>query len=319
MVTGDSLATARTVAAPVGVGDRAWPPEALRGDIAPQVEAYDVCARVFPEDKFHVVQALQRAGHIVGMTGDGVNDAPALQQAEVGIAVATATDVAKAAASLVLTTPGLREVLAAVATSRRISQRMRTYTLNTIIKTIEIAVFLSLGVMLTGVLVLTPLLIVLLLFTHDFVTMAIATDRVPFVRTPERWRMPTLLLTAGTLAVPLVLLSFSVFVVGRDLLHLPLAQVHTLIFVLLVCTGQGHVYLVRERRHCWQSLPSHWLLLSSGLDVVIVSVLATHGILMAAISPALVAGVFGVVLAFLLVVDVVKIRLLRYFDLEEAC
>jgi H+-transporting ATPase len=316
MITGDSLATARSVATQVGIGDRACPPGALCGNVEQRVREYDVFAGVFPEDKFHLVQALQRAGHVVGMTGDGVNDAPALKQAEVGIAVANATDVAKAAASLVLTSPGLRDVLAAVETSRRIYQRMLTYTLNKIIKTIEIAVFLSLGVMLTGVLVITPLLIVLLLFTNDFVTMAIATDRVTFARTPERWRIPTLILTAGTLATPIVLLSFTVFFVGRDLLHLPLAQVHTLIFVLLVFTGQGNVYLVRARRHCWQSLPSRWLLLSSVLDVVMVSVLATQGILMAALSPALVAALFGVVLAFLLGLDVLKIRLFRYFDLH---
>ncbi|MHB8258058.1 MAG: plasma-membrane proton-efflux P-type ATPase [Acidiferrobacterales bacterium] len=207
MVTGDDLATARAVAAEVGLGDRACPPEVLHGEGNANLMDCDVFARVFPEDKFHLVQALQRGGHVVGMTGDGVNDAPALKQAEVGIAVANATDVAKASASLVLTNPGLSDALAAVETSRRIYQRMLTYTLNKIIKTIEIAVFLSVGVMLTGTFIITPLLIVLLLFTNDFVTMSIATDQVSFSRQPDRWNIRTLVLTGGIMAGLVLILS----------------------------------------------------------------------------------------------------------------
>ncbi len=317
MVTGDGLATARAVAAKVGIGDRACPPETLRGEIGNKVLDCDVFAGVYPEDKFRLVQAVQHAGHVSGMTGDGVNDAPALKQAEVGIAVANATDVAKAAASMVLTNPGLTDVLAAVEISRRIYQRMLTYTLNKIIKTLEIAVFLSVGVMLTGVFVITPLLIVLLLFTNDFVTMAIATDRVTFSRQPERWRIPSLILTAGILAALVLVLSFSVFFAGRDWLHLPLAQLQTLIFVMLVFTGQGNVYLVRERHHFWHSRPSRWLLLASVLDIALVGVLATHGILMAAIRPALVAGLLIVVVLFLAAVDFLKIRIFgRLLDLR---
>jgi H+-transporting ATPase len=149
MITGDGLATARAVATRVGIGDRAVEPKALEKEAAADVLQSDVFAGVYPEDKFHIVQALQRAGTVTGMTGDGVNDAPALKQAEVGIAVANATDVAKAAASLVLTNPGLTDIVAAVKTSRRIYQRMLTYTLNKIIKTFEIALLLSVGVMLT--------------------------------------------------------------------------------------------------------------------------------------------------------------------------
>jgi len=314
MVTGDGLATARAVAAEVGIGDRACAPEILRGEIGNAVQACDVFAGVYPEDKFRLVQALQRDGHVSGMTGDGVNDAPALKQAEVGIAVSNATDVAKAAAGMVLTTPGLTDVLAAVEVSRRIYQRMLTYTLNKIIKTLEIAVFLSVGVMLTGVFVITPLLIVLLLFTNDFVTMSIATDRVSFSRQPERWRIPTLILTAGLLAALILVLSFGVFFAGRDWLHLPLAQLQTLIFIMLVFTGQGNVYLVRERRHFWHSRPGRWLVLASVLDIALVSVLATHGILMTAISPALVGGLLVVVVLYLVAVDFLKIHLFRFFS-----
>lgn len=316
MVTGDGLATARTVAAQVGIGGRACPRESLESAISDQVADCDVFARVYPEDKFRLVQALQRAGHMVGMTGDGVNDAPALKQAEVGIAVASATDVAKAAASMVLTSPGLADVMVVVENSRRIYQRMLTYTLNMAIKKFQVAFFLTLGLILTGTFVVTPLLVVLWMMTNDFTTMSIATDRVPFSRKPERWRIPALILTAGTLAVLILIFSFSVFFAGRDLLHLPLPQLQTLIFVMLVFTGQGTVYLVRERHHFWHSRPSRWLMLSSLLDIVIVSVLATQGILMTAIGPELVGGLLLLVLVFLTAVDFFKIQLFRRFGLH---
>ncbi|MBZ0091319.1 MAG: HAD-IC family P-type ATPase, partial [Sulfuricellaceae bacterium] len=311
MVTGDGQATARTVAKAVGIGERACPASMLAENATLSIKECDVFAQVFPEDKFHLVEALQGSGHVTGMTGDGVNDAPALKQAEVGIAVANATDVAKAAASLVLTNPGLSDVVAAVETSRRIYQRMLTYTLNKIIKTLEIAIFMSVGVMLTGVFVITPLLIVLLLFTNDFVTMSIATDRVEFSRKPERWRIPTLMQTAAPLAALILVLSFSVFFAGRDLLHLPLAQLQTLIFVMLVFTGLGNVYLVRERRHFWQSRPSRWLMFATLLDIAVVSAMASRGILMTAISPALIAGLLAVATVYLVALDFLKIFIFR--------
>jgi len=313
MVSGDGPATARAVAEQVGIGTRVCAPENLQQAMQQGVLDYDVFARVLPEDKFRLVRALQQSGHVVGMSGDGVNDAPALKQAEVGIAVASATDVAKAAASLVLTNPGLADVKAAVETSRRINQRMLTYTMNKIIKTMEIAVFLSVGVMLTGVFVITPLLIVLLLFTNDFVTMSIATDHVSFSRKPERWNIPGLMRTSGILAGLVLVLSFSVFFAGRDWLHLPLGQLQTLIFVMLVFTGQGNVYLVRERSHFWKSTPSRWLLLASLLDIIAVVVLSTQGILMAAIPLWLVSGLMILVLAYLVVLDFIKIRVFRQF------
>ncbi|ADE10403.1 plasma-membrane proton-efflux P-type ATPase [Sideroxydans lithotrophicus] len=313
MVSGDGPATSRAVAEQVGIGGRVCAPENLNAAIEHGVLDYDVFARVLPEDKFRLVQALQQSGHVVGMSGDGVNDAPALKQAEVGIAVASATDVAKAAASLVLTNPGLRDVKAAVETSRRINQRMLTYTMNKIIKTLEIAVFLSVGVMLTGVFVITPLLIVLLLFTNDFVTMSIATDNVSYARAPERWNIPNLMLTSGILAVLVLILSFAVFFAGRDWLHLPLTELQTLIFVMLVFSGQGNVYLVRERRHFWHSLPSKWLLLASLLDIVIVGFFSTQGIFMAAIPLGLVSGLMALVLTYLIAVDFIKIRVFRHF------
>jgi H+-transporting ATPase len=316
MVTGDGPATARAVSLQVGIGDRVGSAESLRNGAGPATEQYDVFAGVFPEDKFRLVETLQRQGHVVGMTGDGVNDAPALKQAEAGIAVSTATDVAKAAASVVLTESGLMGVLRAVETGRGIYQRMLTYTLNKIIKTLEIGVFLSVGVILTGTFVITPLLVVLLLFTNDFVTMSIATDRVSFSPKPDRWDIRTLMFTAGTLAGLVLMLSFTVFFVGRDVLHLPIRQLQTLVFLMLVFTGQGNVYLVRERNRFWHSLPSRWLILSSAADVVVVSLMATSGILMAPISWSLVASLLAIVLVFLFVIDGLKVHVFGFFGVR---
>jgi H+-transporting ATPase len=316
MVTGDGPTTARTVARQVGIGERIGSPEALRCDLKEQALDFDILASVLPEDKYHLVQALQRQGHVTGMTGDGVNDAPALKQAEVGIAVANATDVAKAAASLVLTNAGLGNIVAAVRTSRRIYQRMLTYTLNKIVKTFEIALLLSLGLILTGTFVTTPALIVLLLFTNDFMTMAIATDQVAFARTPDRWHIGAVVGTALTLAVFVLGLSFGIFFWGRDWLRLPLAQLQTVIFIMLVFSGQGIVYLVRERRHFWSSRPSGWLVLSSLLDILLVSGLATTGILMAPIPLAVVAQTLGLVVLYLTGLDFLKIRIVRAFRLQ---
>jgi H+-transporting ATPase len=316
MVTGDGPATARVIARQVGIGDRVCGRETVQGDVTTQIRQCDVFAGALPEDKFRLVRDLQQAGRTVGMTGDGVNDAPALKQAEVGIAVANATDVAKAAASLVLTSPGLANVVAAVETSRRIYQRMLTYTLNKIIKTFEIGLLLSVGLMLTGVFVTTPKLIVLLLFTNDFVTMSIATDRVGFARTPDRWRIRPLIFTAMVLALLVLILSFGIFFWARDRLRLPLPQLQTLIFVMLVFSGQATVYMVRERRHFCSSRPSHWLLASSLLDVLIVSLMATQGILMAPIGAGLVGSVLGLVLLYLVLVDYLKLGLIRLLGLR---
>ena len=316
MVTGDNLATACAVAERVGIGNRAATADVLDGLDAGQALEHDVYARVFPEHKIKLVRLLQAAGHVVGMTGDGVNDAPALKQADVGIAVASATDVARAAAGVVLTAPGLVDVLSAVKISRRIYQRMLTYTINKIMKTLEIAVFLSIGVMLTRTFVITPLLIVLLLFTNDFVTMSIATDRVSYSRTPDRWNIKTLMATGGALAALVLLLSFTVFFVGRDLLGLPLPQLQTLVFVMLVATGQGNVYLIRERRHFWRSRPGPWLVASSVADLAIVVLMSTRGVLMAPVSPFILVELLASVAIYLIILDQFKILIFRRFKIR---
>jgi H+-transporting ATPase len=313
MVTGDTAATAQAVAAQVGILGCTGMLNPSGDD--PRLLDCGVFAGIFPEGKFRLVRAYQHEGHVVGMTGDGVNDAPALKQAEVGIAVTNATDVAKAAASIVLTLPGLTGVLAAVETGRRIYQRMLTYTLNKIIKTFQIALFLSLGLLLTGVFVTTPRLILLLLFANDFVTMSLAADRVTFSRQPDRWQMRPLVVTALVLALAWVLFCFVIFFVGRDVLKFDLSRLQTLVFLTLVFSGQATVYLVRERRHLWNSRPGGWLLLSSIVDVAVVSLLAATGMLMARINPIFILGLFALVVAYVFLLDALKSRLFRQVHL----
>ena len=307
MVTGDSMATARVVAAELGM-----PGVVIGGreDIA-QGRICDIYAGVYPEDKFRLVQALQNAGQTVGMTGDGVNDAPALKQDEVGIAVSAATDVAKSAASMVLTGSGLAGVVEAVKTGRRVYQRLLTYTLNKIVKTIQVAVFLSLGLLFFRHFVVTPLLVLLLLFANDFVTMSIADDRVRISPEPNVWNVRVLIRTSLAIAAAWLVYIFAVFMAGRSLFGLPLPALQTLSFLGLVFSGLLNVILVRERSHFWASRPGTYLLAAITGDIVFVSLLAHYGVLMAPLSWSLIGGLLVFTLAYMALLDLVKVPLLR--------
>ncbi len=309
MITGDTLATAVAVADQVGIHGSACTAADLRADPG-LVHSSEVFAEVFPEDKFSIVRTLQDHGHVVAMTGDGVNDAPALKQAEVGIAVDSAVDVAKAAASMVLTEPGLVDVVAAVRVSRGVYQRMLTWTLNKVIKTMQVALFLTLAFFITRDFVTTPFLIVLLLFANDFVTMALAVDRSRPSPLPDRWRVDALTVAAGVLALAVLAESFLDLYLARSVFHLGLHEVQTLMFVMLVFTGQATVYLVRERTHLWASRPGGWLLLATGVDVVVVTALAATGTFMTAVSLPLVLLVLAIALVGMLAMDGLKIRVL---------
>lgn len=312
MLTGDSVKTAKTIATEVGIGKRVCSSDFLHRIKAADILRCDAFAGVFPEEKYNLVKNLQERGHIVGMTGDGVNDSPALKQAEVGIAVANATDVAKSAASLILVKPGLQGILSAIRTSRRIYQRMQTYILNKILKSFEIIVFLSLGFVFAKDLIITPFLIVLLLFTNDFASMAIATDRVVHSPKPQHWEIQKLMKAGGISAFLILLLSFSVFLFGKEFLHLPLPELQTLVFLTLVFTGQGNIYLVREQKHFWNSRPSNWLLFVTFMDILIVSLMATYGILVAPLKPILILGLICITALYLCLIDFLKIRIFSY-------
>jgi H+-transporting ATPase len=297
MVTGDSPATAAAIARKVGIDG-------------------DVFARVVPEEKYRLVKTLQGRGHVVGMCGDGTNDAPALRQAQIGIAVSGATDVAKAAAALVLTEPGLAGIVHAVREGRVAFQRLLAFTFNMLVKKTEIVLFLAIGLGVTGRAVMTPTLMVLMLVTNDLLAMSLTTDRASPARSPSRWWMRNI--TGAGIALGACKLAFSVGVLayGRFRLGLEPEALQTLAFVVLVFGSQAVLYVVRERRRLWSSAPSAWVLAASLADIGIVFALAPGGILMAPLSWRIVAAVLGATIGFSVVLDQLKRPVFAAFKLE---
>ena len=316
MVTGDNAITARSVAEQVGISGNVCSPEKLHGDLSGDTLDCAVFAGVFPEDKFRLVRGFQRRGEVVGMSGDGVNDAPALRQAEAGIAVANATDVAKAAAAMVLTSPGLGGVLAAIETSRLVFQRIITYTLNMLIKKIEIMALLVIGFIITRHRPLTPLLMVLFLFLNDFLTMSLSTDRMQYSRRPNRWNTRGILLAAAVLAACKLVFSLGIFLGSYHVLHLDVRHLQTLMFATLIFSSQAGVYLLRERGHFWQSRPGRFLIGSSLLGFGVTAILALGGILMPAISPSFLLAVVGTGIVYFVCLDWLKIWLFGQLNLR---
>ena len=316
MVTGDNAVTARNVAEQVGISGDLCSREKLQGDLCGDALNCGVFAGVFPEDKFRLVRGFQRRGEVVGMSGDGVNDAPALRQAEAGIAVANATDVAKAAAAMVLTRPGLGDVVPAIETSRLVFQRISAYTLNMLIKKIEIMAFLVIGFLVTKDKPITPLLMVLFLFLNDFLTMSLSTDRMQYSRHPNRWNTHGILLAATVLAMCKLVFSLGVFLGGYYVLSLDMPHLQTLMFATLILSSQAGVYLLRERGHFWQSVPSRFLIGSSVLGLGVAASLALGGILMPALSGLLLLSVVVVGILYFTCLDWLKVWIFGQLNLR---
>jgi H+-transporting ATPase len=304
MVTGDAQATAEVVAAMVGIKGRVWAKTPLPEDL--RAEDFSIFASVLPEDKYRLVRALQRNGHLVGMCGDGANDAPALRQAQMGIAVFTATDVAKSAAGIVLTEPGLAGIVTSVREGRRTFQRILTYTLRAIVHKVVQVLFLGAGVVITGHAILTPTLMVLMMVTGDFLAMSSSTDNVRPSPKPNRWRIHNLTIAGIIMGVVDLIFCVASLATGKFVLGLDTETLRTLTVITLVFSGQALFYVARERQHFWSSLPGRWLILSSITDLALVSLLAVNGYLMAAISIWLLAGVFMAAIIFAFVLDAVK-------------
>jgi H+-transporting ATPase len=304
MVTGDSATTAAAVARAVGIEGDACSADMLTGD--PAVEHCGIFARVLPELKFKLVKALQHLGHIVGMCGDGVNDAPALRQAQTGIAVSSATDVAKAAAAMVLTEPGLSGIVFAVREGRIGFRRLLTYTFNMLTKKIEIVLFLAIGLVMTGQAVMTPVMMVLMLVTNDILAMSLTTDRATPSPSPSRWRMRSITAAAVVLGACKLGFSTAMLWVAKFKLGLSPSALQTFAFVTVLFGSQGLIYVLRERRHLWSSMPSKWVFVSSALDIAIVATLALSGTLVAPLPWRLLLAIFAAIAVFAVVLDGIK-------------
>ena len=314
MVTGDTPATASVVARAVGLTGAVCPPGPPPASLRP--EDFAVFAGVFPEDKFHIVKAFQKSGHTVGMCGDGANDAPALRQAQMGIAVSSATDVAKSAAGIVLTEPGLGGIVSAIREGRITFQRILTYTLRSLSQKLSQMLLLVAGLVMTGHAILTPRLMAIIMITGDFLAMSATTDNVHASRRPNAWHIDNITLLGVSLAVCNVAFCAAVIAIGNYRLGLTSPALRTLAAVALVFTGQALFYVVRDRRRLWSSRPSRWIVLSSIADVAIITLLATRGFLMTPIPAALVAAVFGAAVVLAFVLDGVKLVVGRSLQMQ---
>jgi len=307
MVTGDTVATARTISQQVGLGDRFGDGDQ---DLAKPMD-FDGFANFYPEEKFRLVKALQDAGRIVGMTGDGVNDAPALKQAEVGIAVQAASDVAKAAAKVVLTRPGLEGIASVVSGGRRVFRRMLTWTITKIARTIELAALLTVGYVATGFFVVPLVLIALIVVLNDIVTITLATDRAWEAPAPERWNIAEIARLGGVLALGWLLLAFAILWVLLEFLKMPTAQIQTLMFVYLMYSAQATIYLARTPGRCWSLRPSAFVAAATLGNVVVATGLAFGGFLMAAVSWQALLATLALVLLGAVLLDQVKVWIFR--------
>ena len=305
MVTGDAPATAGIVAHDVGLDGAVCPPGPLPNSVKP--EDFAVFASILPEGKFDLVKAFQKNGHAVGMCGDGANDAPALRQAQIGIAVSTATDVAKSAAGVVLTEAGLGGIVAAVKEGRVTFQRILNYTLNSVIKKIVQVLFLAIGLVMTGHAVLTPMLMVIVMITGDFLAMSLTTDRVLPSKMPNSWRIGRITGASAILGGCFLAFCTAVLAVGKFEMGLGIDALRTLSVVAIVYGSQATIYAIRSRRHFWGLRPSMWLVMSSIADLLIITTLATRGIAMAPLSMSVVACEFAAAIAFSLILDGIKI------------
>nr|MDO8079451.1 plasma-membrane proton-efflux P-type ATPase [Candidatus Freyarchaeota archaeon] len=323
MLTGDAQPIAKEVAEQLGLGDNITKMSDLKDTKREDkrsriIEQSDGFAEIYPEDKYHIVESLQKSNHTVGMTGDGVNDAPALKQAEVGIAVSNATDAAKESASLVLTTEGLEGIVDSVKTGRRIYRRMLTYTLNKIVKTFQVAVFIILAFLVTGQNVVSLFSITLFLFLVDFVTISLATDNAKYSVKPNKWNVKAMVELSVVLGILMIFESMILLFIGNYFgLYNNNNELYTYVLDFLVFFGLFSVIILREQKHFWNSKPSKILTLSIVLDVIIVSLISIFGLYQLApigIIKTLVVLVLTLALCFL-VNDPVKVFLVRKFGL----
>ena len=315
MLTGDSVAIAKEVGRQVGIGDQIRSMSELQwqsiSDEARILEESDGLAEIYPEDKYKVVKLLQSKGHLVGMTGDGVNDSPALKQAEVGVAVSNATDVAKASASIVLTEPGIKVILDAIVASRRIYQRMLTWVINKVTKVIQFIGVLVVGFFWLNQVVLSVLGMVLLVFANDFTTTSLAKDNVESTASPNVWNVKNITTASLVMGLLLVIQGAIVLYLGVFYYRMSLGRLQSFVLLALVFTSQFRVLSVRERRHFWSSKPCRELIISISGTIVAFFLLGIFGVIIPSLTLSQVVVVFAISAAFMLGADFPKYVVFR--------
>ncbi len=321
MVTGDALAIAQETAKKLDMGTNILDACDL-GDskkqettaVAESIEEADGFAQVFPEHKFHIVDVLQRRGHIVGMTGDGVNDAPALKKADCGIAVSGATDAARAAAAIVLLTPGLSVIIDAIKESRRIFQRMNSYAIYRIAETIRVLLFMTLAILVFNFYPLTAVMIVMLALLNDGAILSIAYDNVHYKNTPESWNMRLVLEISTVLGIIGVVSAFGLFYLGERVFGIDRAHIQTLMYLKLSVAGHLTIFLTRTRGPFWSIRPARILWVAVVGTQIVATLIAVYGLFMAPLGWGWARFVWGYAMAWFLVNDRVKLLAYRVFD-----
>jgi H+-transporting ATPase len=321
MVTGDQVAIAKESARQLDLGmnilDASLFDETKyheTGQLAKAIEQSDGFAQVFPEHKYHIVEVLQQNGHIVGMTGDGVNDAPALKEADAGIAVSGATDAARSAADIVLLTPGLSVIIDAIKESRKIFQRMGSYATYRIAETIRVLLFMTLSILVFNFYPVTAVMIVLLALLNDGAILSIAYDRVHYSNKPEIWNMHMVLGIATVLGVAGVIASFGLFYLGERVFHLSRETIQSLMYLKLSVAGHLTIFITRTRGPFWSIRPAPILLEAVLGTQLIATTIATFGLFMAPIGWKWALFVWGYALFWFLINDRVKLIAYRIFD-----
>ena len=321
MVTGDQIAIARETSKQLGLGTNILDASAL-GDTKKQestqteeaIEKADGFAQVFPEHKYHIVDILQRRGHIVGMTGDGVNDAPALKKADCGIAVSGATDAARAAASIVLLTSGLSVIIDAIKESRRIFQRMNSYAIYRIAETLRVLFFMTLAILVFNFYPLTAVMIVMLALLNDGAILSIAYDNVRYKDKPEAWNMRLVLSISTVLGVIGVVSAFGLFYLGERVFHIDRLHIQTLMYLKLSMAGHLTIFLTRTRGPFWSIRPARILWIAVLGTQTIATLIAVYGLFMAPLGWKWAGFVWAYALIWALINDRVKLLAYRIFD-----
>ncbi len=287
--------------------------------MAARIEAADGFARVFPEHKYAIVKALQERGLIVGMTGDGVNDAPALKQADIGVAVSGATDAARAAAALILTAPGLSTIIRGIEEARRIFERMMSYTLYRIAMTLDIMVFIVLATIVYGFFPLTPIMIIMLALLDDVPIMTIAFDNAKVPSLPVRWQMDRVLVVSSILGLLAVVQSFGLLAIGQNVLHLDAPHLQTALFLQLVVGGHLMLFVTRTKGPFWMpDFPAAPLFLAIVATQVLAALLCAFGILVPAIPWWLIGLVWVYNIVWMFLQDLAKLVMQREFTERAA-